>query len=430
MSAAEDQLIALSQAPTWQLDAMQRMKDKVDAYAIRIEEVRTAINAGAWEGKTAAQAAEHLRSATQNFRSMKRWAGELEQLMRNDSSDVRRKAQEALDALPSGGLPQAVADAVNRGDTHVATAYGTVAVATGPVGMFVMHQFFAGKRDKAAQEALNTLDADVLAKKLALESQLKLGFDLDEPKEVSVDDNTTSDETDTGGRRGPEDTGGPGVNGPRGPVTWTPPVPPPPPVFVDPPRREDDFIVPECGPPTGPPDFTEWPDTDDPETDGPETDGPRRPEDNTDKPHGPSVDSDLNGSLQPGIGSAGLGGAALAAGSKLAGGSGLGGAGLGGGVGGVGMLGGAGAGGAGLRGVTAGAGGGAGGATGGAAGASSGAGARGGRPGGMMMGGGGGGGAGSDKQGRSGGLGYIAPKLEDEDEGGPAANASRGGSRG
>ncbi|WP_206542600.1 hypothetical protein, partial [Leucobacter chromiiresistens] len=54
---------------------------------------------------------------------------------------------------------------------------------------------------------------------------------------------------------------------------------------------------------------------------------------------------------------------------------------------------------------------------------------RGARPGGMMMGGGGAGGAAEKKSPKSGLGGYIAPKLEDEGDGGPAARASRAGSR-
>ncbi len=46
-----------------------------------------------------------------------------------------------------------------------------------------------------------------------------------------------------------------------------------------------------------------------------------------------------------------------------------------------------------------------------------------------MMGGGGAGGAAEKKSPKSGLGGYIAPKLEDEGDGGPAARASRAGSR-
>ncbi len=148
---------------------------------------------------------------------------------------------------------------------------------------------------------------------------------------------------------------------------------------------------------------------------------------------GPSVDSNLDGSaggggLRPALGAAGLGAVGLAAGAKIASGSGSGLSGLGGAFGGAGGAGGVGAGGGGLRGAAAAAGGG--GAGSGAAGANAAAGAaKGGRPGGMMMGGGGAGGS-NDKKGKRVGLGYIAPTLEDEGDGGPAANASRGGSRG
>lgn len=148
---------------------------------------------------------------------------------------------------------------------------------------------------------------------------------------------------------------------------------------------------------------------------------------------GPSVDSNLDGSaggggLRPALGAAGLGAVGLAAGAKIASGSGSGLSGLGGAFGGAGGAGGVGAGGGGLRGAAAAAGNG--GAGSGAAGANAAAGAaKGGRPGGMMMGGGGAGGS-NDKKGKRAGLGYIAPTLEDEGDGGPAANASRGGSRG
>ncbi|QIM19337.1 hypothetical protein G7066_13530 [Leucobacter coleopterorum] len=145
----------------------------------------------------------------------------------------------------------------------------------------------------------------------------------------------------------------------------------------------------------------------------------------------PSVDSRLDGSVaRNGLGAAGLGAAGLAAGAKLAGGGGLG-AGLAGGLGAGGIGGAVGAGGAarggsGLQGSAAAAG--KGGAAGAGSGAASGSGSKGAGRSGMMM-GGQGGGAADKKNAKRSGLGYVAPKIEDEGDGGPAAAASRAGSR-
>jgi hypothetical protein len=400
-------------------------------YAAEVSKVRKEIEAGKWRGDTAGVASEHLRAAKETFKNAQQWVGNIDRLLGEHNTQIREKAETLLAGLPDGGVPLAIVDAVRQGAKTVSTQYGVVPLPSITTGLGILHSLFSQGREREADKALVELTKFVEERKNELSDLLSKGFDVVKPKPSEP-----IPEGPIGGPGGPGGKGGPG--GPGGP--GLPPIPPPLPPRTKPPTwpdssRDDDSDRrggvdtrnnnkndrdPRL--PPKPPVDTEdernrdrgW-DTDDDHN---------RSLDNREV-RGPSVDSHLTGStMRNSLGAAGLGAAGLAAGVKLAGGS----AGLAGGIGGgVGLAAGLGGGGlGGLQGAAAAK------ASGSAAGAganTNASGARGaGKPG-MMM--GGQGGASDSKKGaKNPGLGYIAPKLEDEGDGGPAAQASRAGRRG
>lgn len=431
MSAAEDELVRLASGVNWRIDKLAQMQSSLDALKRRVERVRDAIQSGHWEGGAADAAETQLTAIVETFTKASEWVQKVHTLIDQHSEDVRSEAQAKLNSLPTGDLPSAVRDAIDRGKPEPMAQYGIIGALTGPAGMLTAGLFFANQREDRAKEAIIELRESIGKKKESLDELIARGFDPIGGKRVGP-------EMPKQGSSDPRDwqlvPGGPGTGGPGGGVGGGPGVgsgphlpgpggypggpgyeppgsgpdpdgPPHPerPLFPDEPPVRPEPTNPGGGPGEGP---------------GDGNGGPRNPGD------GPSVDSGLDGTIgRTGLGAAGLGAVGLAAGAKIASsGSGLGGvlggaSGLGQGIAGLGA-------GGGLRGAATAAG--AGGAGAGGSGAS---GSRAGRPG-MMM-GGGGGAAGSDKKGSKRGLGgYLAPKLEDEGDGGPAARASRAGGRG
>ena len=433
MSAAEDELARLASGVNWRIDKLTQMQSSLDALKRRVEHVRDAIQSGHWEGSAADAAEAQLSAIVGTFKNASEWVQSVHTLIDQHSEEVRGEAQAKLNSLPTGDLPSAVRDAIDRGKSEPMAQYGIIGALTGPAGMLTAGLFFANQREDRAKEAVTELRESIGQKKEALDALVARGFDPIAGKRVGpkMPKGGTSDPGDwqlvpggpvAGG--GPGGVGGgPGIGpgphlpGPGGSYPGSPGYEPPgsgpdpdgPPRPERPPFPGEPPVRPEPPNPGGGP------------GEGPGGDGgPRSPG------SGPSVDSRLDGTIgRTGLGAAGLGAVGLAAGAKIASsGSGLGGvlggaSGLGQGVAGLGA-------GGGLRGAATAAG--AGGASGAGAGGSGASGARAGRPG-MMM-GGGGGAAGSDKKGSKRGLGgYLAPKLEDEGDGGPASRASRAGSR-
>lgn len=436
MSAAEDELVRLASGVNWRIDKLTHMQSALDALQGRAARVRDSIRNGHWEGDAAQAAEVQLSDIVKTFGRASRWVQQVHELIDHHSDEVRHEASAKLESLPTGDLPSAVRDAIDRGKPQPMAEYGIIGALAGPAGVITASLFFANQREERAKEAVTELRESIARKKDALEALIRVGFDPIAKKkgrgpgggggpEGSGDGDFVSGGPGISG--GPGNLGGgpgvggaphlpgpgthPGVPGPGpgsdvpGPDPDGPPHPERPPFPDEPPVRPEP-PNPGGGPGEGP---------------GDGNGGPRNPGD------GPSVDSGLDGTIgRTGLGAAGLGAVGLAAGAKIASsGSGLGGvlggaSGLGQGIAGLGA-------GGGLRGAATAAG--AGGASGAGAGGSGASGSRAGRPG-MMM-GGGGGAAGSDKKGGKRGLGgYLAPKLEDEGDGGPAARASRAGGRG
>ncbi|WP_052961212.1 MULTISPECIES: hypothetical protein [unclassified Leucobacter] len=432
MSAAEDELVRLASGVNWRIDKLTQMQSSLDALKRRVERVRDAIQSGHWEGDAADAAETQLTAIVETFRNASEWVQKVHALIDQHSEDVRSEAQAKLNSLPTGDLPSAVRDAIDRGKPEPMAQYGIIGALTGPAGMLTAGLFFANQREDRAKEAVIELRESIGQKKESLDALIERGFDPVYGKHVGP---KKPKQGSSGPGDGEPGTGGPVLGGPGGGVGGGPgvnrgpylPGPGTHPGVPGPgPGNEVPGPDPDGPPNPGRPPFPgEPPVRPEPPTPGgdpgPGGDGPRNPGD------GPSVDSRLDGTIgRTGLGAAGLGAVGLAAGAKIASsGSGLGGvlggaSGLGQGAAGLGVSGG-------LRGAATAAG--AGGASGAGAGGSGASGARGGRPG-MMM-GGGGGAAGADKKGSKRGLGgYLAPKLEDEGDGGPAARASRAGGRG
>ncbi|WP_200330090.1 hypothetical protein [Leucobacter sp. L43] len=445
--SAEEELQNLASGATWRLDKLSWMQDSVQNIKARTQRVRESIENGEWSGTSAGVAAAHLQAMEMTLANARSWLDRIDKTIPQHSEMIRQQAQSELDALPMGGLPSTVRDAIDRGQPEAMTPYGLIGLGTGPVGLAVASAFFQERREEEAQKALNRMRAFLTDRSDELDRTIRTGFDRVEPNDPNVNDQLTGDSDGTSspvtggpnpsvpppvgrnpGGGGPTGTGpgsgGGGSGDVGGPVDPTGP---------NGPDGPNDPTLPQPLDPDWPPVITDPPPFD---PDGPGSDGPGGQEDPnwTDTGQRPSVDSNLDGSaVRSGLGAAGLGAAGLAAGAKLAGaGGGNSGFGMGLGAVGPGGLGAAPAGagltgGGGLRGAAAAAG--AGGSGGGSGASSNTAGSgRGARPGGMMMGGGAGGGA-EKKSARSGLGGYIAPKLEDEGDCGPAARASRAGGR-
>ena len=448
MSDIEQQIVEIASDPGWHLDRLGQMKIAAKNIADRVSKIETGILDGKWEGRSAAVAAAHLTAMRLTLENAQNWLVQVEDAISRHNREVADFASDELEKLPTGDLPSAVRDAIDRGKPQAITQYGLISLGTGPAGLAIANQFFGNMRQKAAEDAHERVAAYVDDKAAELRGDVLVGFDRVKPN--LPPDSTPNDgenepegpDSNIGGGGpgtsvtppgvgGPPSVGGPGggtgggIGGPDGhgpSVTHDPPGTRDPNVVGDPGTRDPNW---PNDPPYDPPYDPNRPD-------GPGSNSGVDPEWN-DPGRRPSVDSNLDGStLRSGLGAAGLGAAGLAAGAKLAGaggngsGLGLGGAGQGVfGVGGAGGAGGAGLGGSGgLRGAASAAPSGSGSAAGSS---NSSGGARGGRPGAMM--GGGGGGGGTEKKSARSGLGYIAPKLEDEGDGGPAARASRAGGR-
>lgn len=445
MSEAENALVKLANGVSWRMDNLGWMRAALTSTRTKVARVREAIQNGDWESLTADVAASHLAAYEATLGEADAWLEKLETLIPSHAAYVQEIAQAELSQLPMGGLPTAVRDAIDRGQPQAMTSYGLIALGTGPLGAAIASEFFESKRREAAENALIRVQTRIS----------DFGDELLDAVARTFDEVTPELPKQPGEgpeRKGPSGPSTPGVGtgpGAPSPSGWTPPGSGGPGGTSGPdgsgpggngsgpggqqPSGPGGSQGPN-DPPSGGPDWPHViadPPIVDPNRPGGDAPGSGDDPHWTDPGRRPSVDSSLDGStMRSGLGAAGLGAAGLAAGAKLAGSGGGGGLGLGLGAvgpGGLGAAGGPAAGGGGLRGAAAAAGTGGSGAS-NASSNSSGSG-RGARPGGMMMGGGGAGGAAEKKSPKSGLGGYIAPKLEDEGDGGPAARASRAGSR-
>ena len=433
MSDAESELERIAGEATWRLDNLQRLRGAMKLRRDRVTRVRDAIRNGDWESRSADAASARLSGHERTLDRLDGFLQHLEKTISGHDERVRDQARKALASLPLGGLPTTVRDAIDRGHPEAMTPYGLIALGTGPVGLAIASQFFEQARREAAEAALDEVKQSVgeCVKELnevsgkfkfdtvPYEGDESGGEDGGSPGEIGDGRNNPAFPRPGGGggtfpQPGGGNSGGGLESDPNSPGRREPDGPSGGGGGGENPQRPDwPWVRPE--PPIGDPGH--------PGGDGP-NDGPggSNGSGGGDLGRRPSVDSNLDGSaMRSGLGAAGLGAAGLAAGAKLASGGGA-----GSGLGAVGQ-GGIAAGGSGLRGAASVAGSGASAATSGSS-NSSGA-ARGGRPGGMMMGGGGAGGGAEKKSAKSGLGGYIAPKLEDEGDGGPAARASRAGGR-
>ncbi|SDQ11980.1 hypothetical protein [Leucobacter chromiiresistens] len=449
MSEAERQLEEIASSSGWALPALKPMAGALAMIGARIRRLETEIRSGAWTGAAASTAAAHLHAAFENHGNANEWVNSVSRLLTTANIDIPHRANELLDALPSGDLPLAVWDAFSQGRYDVLTAYGVSAVAAGPRGLEQLNAHFADAREQAAQEARREIILMIEAHSRSVQARIETGF-------ARVDAAGTS--RGGGGRGGAED-GGPrsgggsrGAEQPSGAGSIGSSAGGPTPASQPAAHQAATTPPPSDGSPVpGHPGETPAPRSphaiSDPNAISPGDPAPRpgRPGEGVGRAHpgdtgpagvapvhpgsGPSVDSTLDGStLRGGPGStaptaAGLAAAARAAG--IGGGSGVGGA-LAAipGAAGTGAPGAAGGGPRGTASATAGNG------TGRPSSAGSGGGTtgRGLRPGGVMMGGGSGGASEKAKPTTRFGR-YVAPRLEDEEYETPPARASRAGSR-
>ncbi|QBE49391.1 hypothetical protein [Leucobacter triazinivorans] len=420
----------------WRIDHLGRLISAVDGVQRKLDDL-IAVLPDKWSGDAADLALSRLRVHRGNLGKFRGVLNEAQALVTGMSetscaascaNTVRRaEAQRLLSALPSGVVPSWVHDAVNQGKTVEVPFFGTVDLNRGTEAL--ANHLGAG-REEAAHAALAEMTRVIDTEAAKLQA-LSVEYD-----PLPTGDGSTEPVPPLEIPRG-TGPGGPGgaAGGPGGPSAWERPSSP------GPGGSGDGGGSGGPGGPGGsggsggghdsgadrPGDYSGVPG--DPGGDGRPGGSDGSGTGSGDGPgQRPSIDSGLDGStVRSGLGAAGLGAVGLAAGARLAG--------LGGAAGGAAGLGGSGAAGVaglgsaggGLRGaaVAAGAGG-----AGGSGSTGSGTGARGGaRPGGMMMGAAGAGG--TEKKSRKPGLGgYLAPKLEDEGDQGPAARASRAGSRG
>ena len=445
MSGHEQQLIDVATGSGWELSSLPQLSGALQNYRARVQKVEAQINDGAWTGLAAETASAHLRAMAKTFENARDWVTKVSTVISGANTDIREYANRRLDALPSGDLPTAVWDAFSQGKFETLAGYGFSAVSKGPAGIAQLNAHFAAVREKAAADAAQAVQTMIQARAAEVKKLVEVGFDQVEP-ELPKQPGEGAERQGPSGPSTPGVSTGPGAPSPSG---WTPPGSGVPGGTSGPdgsgpggngsgpggqqPSGPGGSQGPN-DPPSGGPDWPHViadPPIVDPNRPGGDAPGSGDDPHWTDPGRRPSVDSSLDGStVRSGLGAAGLGAAGLAAGAKLAGSGGGGGLGVGLGAvgpGGLGAAGGPAAGGGGLRGAAAAAGSGGSGAS-NASSNSSGSG-RGARPGGMMMGGGGAGGAAEKKSPKSGLGGYIAPKLEDEGDGGPAARASRAGSR-
>ncbi|WP_156316603.1 hypothetical protein [Leucobacter japonicus] len=423
----ERQLEELAFGEDWNLEHLNGLIASVESVQLRITETVNQLS-GKWTGSASTTAISRLNVHLSNLSKFRAMLFEAQSIITGmgefacsaDSANSRRasEAQRLLQELPSGVVPQFVHDAVNQGKTIEVPFFGTVDLNRGVEDL--ANSLGAG-REAAAKEKLDQMRDLIIAEQKRIES-LSVDYDPLPSGDGGFDTPETFDLAGIGGSSGARGSGG-GVPGfPGGVFPGGPNFPGGPGGPGDNGNGGGGNDGGGTGTDPNLPEFHWDPPVVDPPYD-PNNPGSGGGGGNEGAGGGsgsrPSVDSSLDGSaVRSGLGAAGLGAAGLAAGARLAAGAGGSGASGGLGQGLAGLTGG-------LRGAAAAAGTGGGGA--GAAGAASAA--RGARPGGMMMGGGAGGS--EKKQAKKSGLGgYIAPHLDDEGDGGPAADASRAGSRG
>lgn len=397
MSASEQQLRAIAESPRFEMMNFPKLHEHLRDVDIAITSIlRTSPS---WKGATADTAVDLLKQYAVFFREVDRKAYVLEAKVGNANLAIDH-AVKSLGTLPSTVVPPEIAEAVGT----TVPFQGVDIPVNGAVG-FVAN-LLAGNREKAAKDALETLQDDLRPPRQELANEGRIW----PPQPVPHNPAPPRNGDDTVGDD--DGTTGDGVRPPGGygdrttPPGYTPPTPPryddprtisdpPPPYVIDDPRVTDDddgdTSIDGDLDPTNP------------------TTGGKDPRWN---PPGTGTGGGGGSGLVPGLGGAGAA-AGLAAAARA------------GGMGAGGM--GAAATGAGAR-LGSGLSGGAGAAGGGGASAAGAAGGRGGAGTGMM-GGGGAGGAAEEKQKRSGLGGLIAPKLEDDEELGPRSAAADAGGR-
>lgn len=458
-SSAEGILAEYAHGTAWTAPNLTQLESALEKARTDLERISTELLAG-WTGEAADQAREiAIPKLRQKLYALEQMSAELKARIENDDRERASMAAKALHSLPSAEVPQSWLRSLAEGATIVIPALGPIT----KTGIAAAGTHLAGERERAAREALQHIDKIIDSRAAKLDEKLKVkplpdlnfsGPDMNGPNFPGA------------GKLGGGTGSGWGSGGGTGGGSLGSPVLP--------------GMVPGAGAgagagsgagraPAGPGSGNgsgngsgdrdgynpggEWSGGRVPGGSGgglmpglPESrpGGGSLPEfggGSYQPGRGPSVDSGMSGiggsgsadGLAGGLRGGVMGAAGLAAGSKLAGGGLIAGAGglLGGpGAGGAGLAGGpggAGAGGAGAGGMagssSAGA---AAGKAGGAAG-SGGSSSGGARPGGMM--GGQGGAPAEKKNSKSGGGGYLAPKFEEAAERGPAALASRAGSR-
>ena len=420
----ERQLEELAFGEDWNLDHLGGLISSIARVQERISETVTQLSEK-WTGAAAATAIARLNVHQRNLGKFRSMLFEAQNLITGigefacsaDCANSRRssEASRKLQELPSGVVPQFVHDAVNQGKTIEVPFFGTVDLNRGVEDL--ANSLGAGREAAAAQKLLEM--RVIIEGEMDKLQNLHVTYESIPEPDGGSQTPESFDLAGIGGSPGARGTGG-GVPGfPGGVFPGGPNVPGGPGGPGDNGNGGGGNNGGGTGTDPNLPEFHWDPPVVDPPYD-PNNPGSGGGGGNDGAGGGsgsrPSVDSSLDGSaVRSGLGAAGLGAAGLAAGARLAAGAGGSGAGGGLGQGLAGLTGG-------LRGAAAAAGTGGGGA--GAASA-----ARGARPGGMMMGGGAGGS--EKKQAKKSGLGgYIAPHLDDEGDGGPAADASRAGSRG
>lgn len=378
---------------------LARLIGGLEGIADRLAEAQKFLFAtGRWEGASADLANKNFGIMQGNITRLAEALNKRYEMIAGHNDERRSKAAELLKSLPTAGVPSYVQDALNRNDVSVQTPFGTISLNEGAENIA---DFFGAQRSVKAAEKLEQLRIIITGQSKKV--QRPLGFHV-EP--VKLADGSSA-----------------GVPGPApDPGSYTTTLPPHPDTnWRRPPGGGWDW-------PDGPNDDGPEEHNDDDPKDPNDPDGPKDPKDrdpkdpenpnNNDDPKDPKNPSndplnpddgvrDRGPGLGVGLAGGGLAAAGMAVGARFAG---LGG--LGAGFGNA----------AGLRGGAGLASG-----QGGASASAAGSGASGARSGGML----GAGGAGSDekKKRNEPGLGYIAPKFEDEGENGPAADASRAGRR-
>ncbi|UCR90373.1 hypothetical protein [Mycetocola spongiae] len=460
-SSAEGILAEYAHGTAWTAPNLTQLENALEKARTDLERISTELLAG-WTGEAADQAREiAIPKLRQKLYALEQMSDIARKRIKRDDAERAAMAAGALKSLPSAEVPQSWLRSLAEGATIVIPALGPIT----ETGLSVVGAHLAGERAKAAQEALDRIDNQIRARanELPKRAAIKPLPDLDFPGPAAVGPNFPGP-----GKLGGGPGGGWGSGSGVGGGSLGSPVLP--------------GMVPGAGAGAGAGAGSgagrapagsgsgngsgngsgdrdgynpggEWSGGRVPGGSGgglmpglPESrpGGGSLPEfggGSYQPGRGPSVDSGMSGiggsgsadGLAGGLRGGVMGAAGLAAGSKLAGGGLIAGAG--------GLLGGAGAGGAGLAGGPGGAGAGGAGAggmagsssAGAAAGKAGGAAGSGGsssggaRPGGMM--GGQGGAPAEKKNSKSGGGGYLAPKFEEAAERGPAALASRAGSR-